>query len=79
MPYYIYILTVKDKATMKSATLINEFEKFKTAKAEVKKLRAEKPLDEGQSYKVIFSDNQAEAEKIATEVREEPIAKEWEK
>ena len=31
MPYYIYILTVKDQAAMKSATLINEFEKFKTA------------------------------------------------
>ena len=79
MPYYIYILTVKDQAAMKSATLINEFEKFKTAKAEVKKLRAGKPLDEGQSYKIIFSDNQAEAEKMATEIREEPIAKEWEK
>ena len=79
MPYYIYILTVKDQATRKSATLVNEFEKFKSAKTEVKKLRAEKQLDEGQSYKIIFSENQAEAEKIATEIREEPIAKEWEK
>lgn len=79
MPYYIYTLTIKDRATVKSAVLVNEHEKFKAAKAEVKQLRAEKPLGEGQSYKIIFADNQAEAEKMATEIREEPIAREWEK
>ncbi len=79
MPYYIYILTVKDGANMKSADLVNEFEKFKAARAEVKQLRAEKPLNDEQSYKIIFADNQAEAEKMATEIREEPIAREWEK
>ena len=79
MPYYIYILTVKDGASMKSAALVNEFEKFKAARAEVKQLRAEKPLGEGQTYKIIFADNPAEAEKMATEIREQPIAREWEK
>ena len=79
MPYYIYILTVKNPATAKSATLVNEFEKFKAAKTEVRKLRTEKPLEEGQSYKVIFADNTEEAEQKLTELREEPIAKEWEK
>ena len=79
MPYYIYTLTIKDRATSKSAVLVNEHEKFKAAKAEVKGLRAEKPLGEGQSYKIIFADNPAEAEKMATEIREQPIAKEWEK
>ena len=79
MPYYIYTVTVKDQATMKKATLVNEFEKFKAAKSEVRQLRSEKPLDEGQSYKIIFADNKAEAEKKVTEIREEPIAREWEK
>ena len=79
MPYYIYILTVKNQATAKSAALVNEFEKFKAAKSEVRQLRSEKPLDEGQSYKIIFADNQAEAEKKVTEIREQPIAREWEK
>jgi hypothetical protein len=79
MPYYIYIVTVKNQATMKKATLVNEFEKFKAAKSEVRQLRAEKPLDEGQSYKIIFADDQAEAEKKVTEIREQPIAREWEK
>jgi len=79
MPYYIYILTVKNQATAKSAALVSEFEKFKDAKTEVRHLRTEKPLEEGQSYKVIFADNTAEAEQKVTELREEPIAREWEK
>ena len=79
MPYYIYTVTVKDQATMKKAILVSEFEKFKAAKSEVRLLRTEKPLDEGQSYKIIFADNQAEAEKKVTEIREQPIAREWEK
>ena len=79
MPYYIYTVTVKDQATMKKAALVNEFEKFKAAKSEVRQLRSEKPLNEGQSYKIIFADNPAEAEKKVTEIREEPIAREWEK
>ena len=79
MPYYIYTVTVKDQATVKKAVLVNEFEKFKTAKKEVRQLRTDKPLGEGQSYRIIFADTQAEAEKMVTEVREEPIAKEWEK
>lgn len=79
MPYYIYTVTVKDPAARKKATLVNEFEKFKAAKNKVRQLRSEKPLEEGQSYKIIFADNMAEAEQKVTEIREEPIAREWEK
>lgn len=79
MPYYIYTVTVKNPATMKKAILISEFEKFKAAKNEVRQLRSEKPLNEGQSYKIIFAGDPAEAEQKVTEIREEPIAKEWEK
>ena len=79
MPYYIYTVTVKDQATAKKAILVNEFENFKAAKTEIKQLRSEEPLGEGQSYKIIFADNPAEAEKKVTEIREEPIAREWEK
>lgn len=79
MPYYIYTVTVKDPAARKKAALVNEFEKFKAAKNKVRQLRSEKPLEEGQSYKIIFADNMAEAEQKVTEIREEPIAREWEK
>ena len=79
MPYYIYTVIVKDQATIKKAALVNEFETFKDAKSEVRQLRSVKPLDEGQSYKIIFAGDQAEAEKKVTEIREQPIAREWEK
>jgi hypothetical protein len=79
MPYYIYIVTVKNRGAAKSVERLDEFEKFKSAKTEVRKLRTEKQLAEGQSYKIIFADSPAEAEQKLTEYREEPIAKEWEK
>ena len=79
MPYYIYTVTIKSQASAKKAALVSEFEKFKAAKAEIRQLRAENPPGEGQSYKIIFADNTAEAEKKVTEIREEPIAREWEK
>ena len=76
MPYYIYIVTVKNRGAAKSVERLDEFEKFKSAKTEVRKLRTEKQLA---SYKIIFADSPAEAEQKLTEYREEPIAKEWEK
>jgi len=79
MPYYIFTVTAKDKTTVKKAILVNEFEIFKAAKTEIRQLRSEKPLDEGTTYKIIFAENPAEAEKKVTEFREETIAREWEK
>ena len=79
MTYYIFTVIVKSQASAKKAVLVSEFEKFKAAKAEIRQLRSDNPLGEGQSYKIIFADNLAEAEKKVTEIREEPIAREWEK
>ncbi len=79
MPYYIYIVKTSESSNTKSVSLVSEFEVFRTAKNEVKRLRAEAPLADNQIYKIIFAENTAEAEKSLTEHREEPIAKEWEK
>ncbi|MEN8205381.1 MAG: hypothetical protein ABFS24_05130 [Pseudomonadota bacterium] len=79
MPYYIYIVTTTDTGTKKSARHVSEFENFKLAKTEVRHLRSEASLEDNQSYKVIFADDTAEAEKLLLEYREEPIAREWEK
>ena len=78
MPYYIFIVTTND-ANQKSATLVSQYEKFRDAKNEAKRLRAEQPLEDNQIYKINFSATETEAEKALTEFREEPIAKEWEK
>jgi hypothetical protein len=79
MPYYIYTVTGSETTNTKSVTLVREYENFKLAKAEVRRLRTEQPLDDNQAYKIIFADDQPEAEKRLKEFREEPIAKEWEK
>ena len=79
MPYYIYIVTTIDTTTKKAVEPVSEFENFKQAKSEVRRLRSEEQLQDKQSYRIIFADNAAEAEQRLSEYREEPIAKEWEK
>ena len=79
MPYYIYIVTSQEATTSKSLSLVSEFDSFRTAKTEVKRLRAEAPLADNRIYKIIFAEEQAEAERSLKEHREEPIAREWEK
>jgi hypothetical protein len=63
----------------KSVEPVSEFENFKQAKTEVRRLRAEQPLQDNRSYKIMFAENTAEAEQQLIEYREEPVAKEWEK
>ena len=79
MPYYIYIVTSHDTASTKSVERVREYENFKLAKTEVRRMRSEEQLKENQTYKIIFADDTAQAEQRLTEFREEPIAKEWEK
>jgi hypothetical protein len=79
MPYYLYIVTTSETSNTKSVRLVSEFDVFKTAKNEAKRLRAEEPLADNQIYKIIFAEDTAEAEKNLTEYREQPVAKEWEK
>ena len=79
MPYYIYRVTTTDTGTKKSAEHVSEFENFKLAKTEVRRLRTEEPLENYQSYKIMFADDIPAAEKLLLDYREEPIAKEWEK
>ena len=79
MPYYIYIVTSHDTTSTRSVKLVREYENFKLAKTEVRRLRGEAQLEETQAYKIIFADDMAQAEQRLTEFREEPIAREWEK
>jgi hypothetical protein len=79
MPYYIYIVTSHDTSSTRSVELVREYENFKLAKTEVRRMRSEEQLEENQAYKIIFADDTAQAEQRLTEFREEPIAREWEK
>lgn len=79
MPYYIYIVTSLETASTKAVKLVTEYENFKLAKVEVRRLRSEEKLQDNQAYKIIFADDTAQAEQRLSEFREEPVAKEWEK
>jgi hypothetical protein len=79
MPYYIYIVSSNETGNNKSAAYVSEYDNFKDAKTEVRRLRIETPLESSQAYKVMFAEDRAEAEQRLTEYREQPIAREWEK
>jgi hypothetical protein len=79
MPYYLYIVTPSETGTAKSLEYLSQFDKFKTAKNEAKRLRAETPLEDGRYYKIMFAENQSEAEQHLKEYREQTVVKEWEK
>ena len=79
MPYYLYIVSTSESSGTKSLQPVQEFDVFRTAKNEAKRLRAERPLEQNSIYKIIFADTREAAEKSLKEYREEPIAREWEK
>ena len=79
MPYYLYIVSPSETSTAKTLEYLNRFDTFKTAKNETKRLRAAAPLEGEKYYKIIFAEDQSEAEQRLKEFREPTIVKEWEK
>jgi hypothetical protein len=79
MPYYIYKITTDEGSSAKQLDLVSEYDNFKTAKQEVRSMRASNLTDGNIVYKVIFAGNQPEAEQRLLAHREQPIVKEWEK
>ena len=79
MPYYLFEISLRDDFEMiKRLDLLGVYDAFKPAKDEAKKLRAEQPLDGG-IYKVMFAQNQLEAEELLSEKREKPVLMEHER
>ena len=79
MPYYLYKITSRDDFDLvRHLKLLQLFEGFKPAKTEARRLRAEQALA-GVSYKVIFAENQLQAEETLLEKREKPILMEHER
>ncbi len=79
MPYYLYIVTTSESTGSKSLRPVAEYDVFRTAKNEAKRLRTEQPLEGNSIYKIIFAASREEAEQSLKEYREQPIAREWEK
>ncbi|MEJ2361967.1 MAG: hypothetical protein P8Z75_11135 [Gammaproteobacteria bacterium] len=77
MPYYIFRIQAGPGAIVKQLELIKEFEAYKEAQEFAKQTRAQQSDDA--QIKVMFADNQLQAEEQLMEKREKPILREWEK
>ena len=79
MSYYLFKISAHDKLDLvKNLELLQVFDAFKAAKNEAKKRRAEQPLD-GVTYKVMFAENQLDAEEKLLEKRDKPVLMEHER
>ena len=77
--YYVYKISPTIAKLVKPMELINEFETYKEARNFAREQRQNPGNDAIDAYKVIFADNPLDAEEKLSEVREQPILKEWEK
>ena len=72
MPYYIYRVT--PLGPIHQLAKISQFEVFKDASTEAKRLRRETELGAGEKIKTIFAENELQAEDLLNEPRgEEPM------
>ncbi len=67
MPYYIYKVF---QAPILRISKIEQHEEFRAASARAKDLRRELALTEGCTVKVIFAENELQAEDLLSQVRE---------
>ncbi len=67
MPYYIYRVT--PVGPIRQLAKISQFEAFKEASNEAKRLRRETDLAAGETIKTIFAENELQAEELLNEPR----------
>lgn len=70
MPYYLYRVTEKP---IRQLAKLAQFPSFKEASAEAKCLRGEADQPAGSVIKVMFADNELQAEDQLSQVREAPL------
>jgi hypothetical protein len=72
MPYYIYRIT--PVGPIQQLSRLAEFDVFKEASNEAKRLRRETGLEPGEKIKTIFAANELQAEELLNEPRgEDPM------
>lgn len=79
MPYYVYQIENAQMDLLKQLQLVDQFDKFKDAKTYARQLREELGEESETVIKVMFADNQLQAEEQLLEKREKPIVMEHEK
>lgn len=79
MPYFIYKITSGSTGAIKDLECIEKYDAFKQAKKFIRELRATMLLDSRTTIKMIFAENELEADQRLREPRDAPILREWEK
>lgn len=79
MPYFVYKILPSVGNLVKNLELQETHENYKDAKKSVKQMRIDQAADDQSTYKVMFAENELEAEEKLMEHREEQILREWEK
>ena len=79
MPYFIYKITQVPTPRTRKIELIKSFTAYKDARSLARSRRTQLAPGDPTTIKIIFADNQLEAEERLTESREAPLLKEWEK
>ncbi len=79
MPYFIYKITSSSTGVLKDLEFIDKYDEFKEAKKFIREQRAAGAQDGRTTIRMIFADNELEAEQCLREPRDAPILREWEK
>ena len=79
MPYFVYKILPSVGNLVKNLELQETHENYKDAKKSVKQMRIDQAADDQLTFKVMFAENELEAEEKLMEHREEQILREWEK
>ncbi len=77
--YYIYKITQGPTDIITTLEKVERYDSYKTAKQNIKQLRAQQAADETHSFKIIFAESELQAEEMLMEKREAPVMMEWEK
>jgi hypothetical protein len=79
MPYFIYKITSGSTGAIKGLENIDKYDEYKQAKKVIREKRTEIENDGRTSLKMIFAEDEFEAEQRLSASRDAPILREWEK
>ncbi len=79
MPYFIYKITSGSTGAIKDLECLDKYDEFKIAKMQIREKRLEFDKDNRIALKMIFAEDEFEAEQRLSATRDAPIMREWEK
>ena len=79
MPYFIYKITSGSTGAIKDLECLDKYDEFKVAKKHIREKRLDFDNDNRITLKMIFAEDEFEAEQRLGTTRDAPIMREWEK